>query len=51
MEVWNTRTEVNWEQGIVKVVSKDGLKTLKSLRGSGQDIDDIKNLEELEDEN
>jgi len=45
-EVWRTRVEVAWEHGTVWVVSRRGLVTLKSLRGSGQDLDDIEVLED-----
>ncbi len=46
MSVWETRTEVEWENGKVRVVSREGLIALKSLRGSGQDLDDIERLKE-----
>lgn len=42
--VWNTRVDAEWEGGKLTVVSKAGLIALKKLRGSGQDIDDIKAL-------
>lgn len=48
--VWESRKEVEWENGKLKVVSRDGLIALKSLRGSGQDIDDIEKLREGADE-
>lgn len=44
-EVWRTRLQVEGEQGSVWVVSRAGLITLKRLRGSGQDRDDIQRLE------
>jgi len=44
--VWATRTKIGWERGEVWTVSKEGLVTLKQLRGSGQDQDDIKRLQE-----
>jgi hypothetical protein len=44
--VWQTRMRVRWERGDVWVVSRPGLITLKRLRGSGQDQDDIRRLEE-----
>ncbi len=43
--VWRERTRVRWEQGELWVVSREGLASLKRLRGSGQDQDDIKRLE------
>jgi hypothetical protein len=45
-EVWAGRTKIGWERGEVWVVSKGGLVALKRLRGSGQDLDDIKHLQE-----
>ncbi len=44
--VWRSRREVEWEDGKLWLVSREGLITLKSLRGSGQDLDDIKKLKE-----
>jgi len=49
-DVWESRQRVTWDRGELPVVSKAGLIKLKSLRLSGQDRDDIKNLEELPDE-
>ena len=43
--VWRERTRVRWERGELWVVSRQGLTSLKRLRGSGQDEDDIKRLE------
>jgi hypothetical protein len=43
-KVWETRQEAKWEEGKLWVVSKAGLIFLKSLRGSGQDLDDIQKL-------
>jgi hypothetical protein len=42
---WKERVRVRWERGELWVVSRQGLITLKRLRGSGQDQDDIKRLE------
>lgn len=42
--VWETREKVEWEHGTLSVVSRKGLIALKTLRNSGQDIDDIKKL-------
>jgi Uncharacterised nucleotidyltransferase len=44
--VWRTRERVDWEYGSVPVVSRAGLVTMKRLRGSGQDLDDIRMLED-----
>lgn len=42
--IWATRQQVSWEGEALSVVSRDGLIELKLLRGSGQDLDDIKRL-------
>jgi hypothetical protein len=42
---WRGRERVRWEQGDLWVVSRRGLVSLKRLRGSGQDRDDIERLE------
>jgi len=47
-KVWDDRQQISWEGGIISVVSRDGLIALKSLRMSGQDIDDINRLKETE---
>jgi len=47
---WDSRITVEWEWGILKVISPRGLIQLKSLRNSGQDKDDIKYLSDLIDE-
>jgi len=44
LPVWKSRKEVAWEHGTLWVVSRDGLIALKSLRGSGQDLEDISRL-------
>jgi hypothetical protein len=49
VNVWQTRESVSWEHGTVPVVSRAGLAEMKRLRGSGQDLDDIRELE-LDDE-
>ena len=46
-KVWETRQILIWDQGDLPVVSPKGLIKLKSLRLSGQDQDDIKNLESI----
>ncbi len=48
--VWETREEVEWEQGSLWVVSRAGLIALKKLRRSGQDLEDIARLIEGSDE-
>jgi hypothetical protein len=47
---WLTQRTVETNWGVVRVVSPDGLIHLKSLRGSGQDEDDIRQLKQLTDE-
>lgn len=47
---WDSRISVEWEGGILKVLSPQGLISLKSFRQSGQDIDDIEYLRKLIDE-
>ena len=42
--VWQSRRRVAWNHGAIATVSRSGLVTLKRLRGSGQDQDDIKRL-------
>ncbi len=48
--VWRSRREVEWEGGKLWLVSREGLIALKSLRGSGQDLDDIQKLKEEKNE-
>jgi len=48
---WATRKKKRWEGEDLWVVSREGLMAMKSLRGSGQDRDDLKKLKALEDEN
>jgi hypothetical protein len=48
--VWTGREMVEWEGGRLCVVSRNGLKAMKRLRGSGQDQDDIKRLDEIDDD-
>ncbi|MCP4755430.1 MAG: nucleotidyltransferase family protein [Proteobacteria bacterium] len=49
-EVWESKQILTWDQGDLPVVSPKGLIKLKSMRLSGQDQDDIKNLESILDE-
>jgi hypothetical protein len=44
-QVWSERIRVRWDLGELWVVSRQGLVSLKRLRGSGQDMDDIRRLE------
>jgi hypothetical protein len=48
--VWENRLTVEWEGGTLSVVSPKGLIALKSIRGSGQDRDDIEYLRSITDE-
>jgi hypothetical protein len=48
--VWEGRLKVEWEGGAISVVSPEGLIFLKSIRGSGQDRDDIEYLRSIIDE-
>ena len=43
--VWESRERIEWEEGPLSVVSRDGLIRMKRLRDSGQDRDDIRALE------
>jgi hypothetical protein len=47
---WETRERVAWEHGELPVVSRSGLILMKRLRGSGQDLDDIRLLESSDDD-
>jgi hypothetical protein len=49
-KVWESRQEVQWEKEMLWVVSQEGLVYLKSLRGSGQDLEDIQKLKGGSDE-
>ena len=49
-KAWESRTKVEWEGGSLSAVSPEGLILLKSLRGSGQDQDDIRYLRSILDE-
>jgi len=49
-EVWDDRRRLEWEGGTLSVVSPRGLITLKSMRDSGQDRDDIERLRSILDE-
>jgi hypothetical protein len=47
---WDRKISVDWEGGTLKVLTPEGLIVLKSLRKSGQDLDDIDYLKGLIDE-
>lgn len=49
-DVWESKRILTWDEGELPIVSPKGLIKLKSMRSSGQDQDDIKNLESIEDE-
>lgn len=49
-KAWEGRVKVEWGGGVLHVVSPDGLIALKTLRGSGQDLDDIGYLRSITDE-
>src|SRR4051794_8438750 len=44
---WETRERRQWLEGKIWVTSREGLKLLKSMRSSKQDLADIEKLEEL----
>jgi hypothetical protein len=41
---WKRREQVEWEGGRIWVVSREGLIQMKSLRGSGIDVEDVAKL-------
>ncbi|MEA1969066.1 MAG: hypothetical protein U9N77_12715 [Thermodesulfobacteriota bacterium] len=49
-DVWESKKILTWDEGNLPIVSPKGLIKLKSMRLSGQDQDDIKNLESITDE-
>lgn len=49
-QVWETRESIDWEDGRVWTVSREGLIFMKKLSGRHKDLGDIDSLEELEDE-
>lgn len=48
--VWGNREQVEWEDGKLWTVSRDGLILLKTISGREQDLLDIKKLREVNDE-
>ena len=49
-KIWAEREQVEWENGMLTVVSRTGLIELKELAGRTQDLADIERLKELDDE-
>ena len=45
LSIWESRVAAEWEGGKLSVVSRRGLISLKQLRASGQDLDDIRALQ------
>ncbi|MDQ3087907.1 MAG: hypothetical protein M3Q78_04840 [Acidobacteriota bacterium] len=49
-EVWKNRELIEWEDGKIWTVSREGLILLKIISGREQDLLDIKKLQEVENE-
>jgi len=49
-EVWKNRELIEWEDGKIWTVSREGLILLKMISGREQDLLDIKKLQEVENE-
>lgn len=47
-DVWKEREELEWQEGTISVVSREGLIKLKRFRSSGTDLDDIARLQEVQ---
>lgn len=47
--VWESRQSLEWEHGIIKVLSREGLVEMKRISGRAQDMVDIENLENKDD--
>jgi hypothetical protein len=45
-EVWRDRETIEWEQGVITTVSREGLIHLKRISGRLQDLADIERLED-----
>ena len=45
-KVWRDRETIEWEHGVISVVSREGLIQLKRVSGRLQDLADIERLEE-----
>lgn len=50
-DVWKNRELIEWEEGTVWTVSREGLIQLKTISGREQDLLDVKKLREVENEN
>jgi hypothetical protein len=48
--VWQTKQQAEWDEGLLWVVSRDGLVKLKQLSGRPQDLADIARLQEKANE-
>ena len=48
-KAWASRVEVEWAHGRLSVLSAEGLISMKTLRGSGQDLADIQHLRDQEE--
>ena len=44
-DVWETREKINVAENVLSIVSKEGLKKMKTLAGRPQDLVDIERLE------
>ena len=49
-QVWETRENIDWEDGKVWTVSREGLIFMKQISGRHKDLGDIEALKELENE-
>lgn len=49
-EPWKGRTRIPWRGTTLRIVSRDGLATMKRLAGRPQDLADIAALEQIDDE-
>ena len=49
-EVWENRELIEWEDGELWTVSREGLIEMKTISGREQDLLDIKKLREIENE-
>ena len=47
-QVWETRENIDWEDGKVWTVSREGLIFMKTISGRHKDLGDIEALKELE---
>lgn len=49
-KAWEGRRRIEWEDGMLSVVSPEGLILLKSFRSNGQDLEDIRYLRSIRHE-